>query len=181
MLEVRNRMKQKRIKNISDTYFQDSWELYEDAFPIEERRSLEKQKILMKKAIYHFDTLIKEELMIGFLLWWDLKSYRYIDHFATSTQHRNKGFGKLILETFRELNDKPILLEVELPNSDINERRIKFYERAGFKLNEHYYVVPHSQENQPPIELMLMSYPNHLTKKDVEQFTKISHPVIFNN
>jgi ribosomal protein S18 acetylase RimI-like enzyme len=138
-------MKLIRLKNISDNYFQKAWNLYEDAFPIEERRSLEKQRAVMKKAIYHFDTLIEKELMIGFLLWWDLKSYRYIDHFATSTQQRNKGFGKLILETFRDLNDKPILLEVELPNSDINERRIKFYERAGFKLNEHYYAVPHSQ------------------------------------
>jgi GNAT superfamily N-acetyltransferase len=172
-------MEQKRLKNISDPYFQDSWRLYEEAFPIEERRSLENQRVVMKKEIYHFDTLIEEEQMIGVLLWWDFKTYRYIDHFATSTQQRNKGFGKLILEKFRDLNDKPILLEVELPNSDINKRRIKFYERAGFKLNKHNYSTQSSQENQPPLELMLMSYPNQLTKKDVEQFTKINHPIIF--
>lgn len=170
-----------RLKNISDNYFQEAWKLYEDAFPIEERRSLDSQSKVLQNDNYHFDVLIDKDQFTGFILWWNFETNKYIDHFATALVQRNKGIGKLILNKFIDLDDKPIILEVELPTSKINERRIKFYERSGFKLNQHYYTVPNSQKNQPPIELMLMSYPSHISKKDVEQFTIISHPLIFNN
>lgn len=172
-------MKQIRLKNTTDNYFQITWELYEAAFPPEERRSIDAQARVMQKPNYHFDIITDEKQFIGFLLWWDFETHRYIDHFATSTQQRNKGFGKLILEKFLNNNDKPILLEVELPNSTINQRRIKFYERIGFKLNQHYYEVPSIKEDQTSLQLLLMSHPTVLSVKDVEQFVKICHPIIF--
>lgn len=92
--------------------------------------------------------------MVGF------ETHKYIDHFATGVEQRNKGIGKLILNKFIDRVDKPILLEVELPTSDINERRIKFYERVGFKLNEHDYEIPPIKEDELPLQLLLMSYPN---------------------
>lgn len=172
-------MIQVRLNNISDNYFNKAWELYEHAFPPEERRLLSTQTHIMKKSNYHFDVLMDKNEFIGFLLWWDFKTLKYVDHFATSTQQRNKGFGKLILENFIEDSNKPILLEVELPNSSINKRRIKFYERIGFKLNQHYYEVPASRKDQKPLQLLLMSYPYILTAKDVKDFTDKCHPLIF--
>lgn len=174
-------MEQVRIKNTSETYFQEAWELYEDAFPIEERRSLEDQTEILKNDDYYFDVLIDKGEFIGFIFWWDFETYRYIDHFATSKNIRNKGFGKLILNTFIDSGSKPILLEVELPISTINERRIKFYERIGFKLNPHNYTVPSSEENQPPLQLLLMSYPDSVSQNDVEVFVKECHPILFLN
>ena len=172
-------MKQTRLKNTTDNYFHKAWELYEDAFPLEERRLLDAQSCVMKKPNYHFDITIDKKQLIGFLLWWEFETYKYIDHFAIATQQRNKGFGKLILENFKDNKDKPILLEVELPNSTINQRRIKFYERIGFKLNQHYYEIPPLKESQSTLQLLLMSYPAKLSKNDVEQFIKICHPIIF--
>ena len=171
-------MKQIRLKSISDNYFQIAWKLYEEAFPMEERRLIDAQARVMEKPNYHFDVIIDENQFIGFFLWWDLETYRYIDHFATSIQQRNKGFGQLILEKFMD-NNKPVLLEVELPNSTINQRRIKFYERTGFTLNQHYYEVPASIEGDSPLQLLLMSYPTAISAKDVEQFVKICHLIIF--
>ncbi len=172
-------MKQLRLRNTSDTYFNQAWQLYEDAFPPEERRSLDNQSRIMKNANYNFDVVLNQNQCIGFLLWWDLKNYKYIDHFATSISQRNKGFGKSILEKFIGNTDKTILLEVELPNTIINKRRIKFYERIGFKLNQQYYEIPPSIEGQPSLQLLLMSYPFYLTEKDVEQFVKTCHPILF--
>ncbi|WP_291869223.1 GNAT family N-acetyltransferase [Maribacter sp.] len=172
-------MYQIRLKNISDNYFHKAWKLYEDAFPLEERRSFNAQTHVMKKSNYHFNILMDENKFIGFLLWWDFETLKYIDHFATSTEQRNKGFGKLILEKFMESSDKTILLEVELPNSTINERRIKFYQRTGFKLNQHYYEIPPLIEDKKPLQLLLMSYPELLTIKDVKEFTDKCHPLIF--
>ena len=76
-------------------------------------------------------------------------------------------------------NDKPILLEVELPYSTINQRRITFYERIGFKLNQHYYEIPPLKKSLLPLQLLLMSYPTEIYKNEVEQFIKICHPIIF--
>lgn len=172
-------MKQIRLENSSDNYFSEAWKLYEDSFLIEERRLLEVQIQVMKNPNYHFDILIEDEQLLGFIFWWDLETYRYIDHFATSEKQRNKGFGKLILENFIAATDKPILLEVELPNSSIDQRRIKFYERTGFKLNQHHYEVPASSDDESPFQLLVMTYPDFVSSEDVEQFVKICHPIIF--
>lgn len=172
-------MKLIRIKNISDNYFQKAWKLYEDAFPFEERRLLDEQLCVLQNDCYHFDILIDKDQFIGFILWWDFEQYRYIDHFATAAEKRNKGIGKLILNRFIDSDSKPILLEVELPTSNINERRIKFYERAGFKLNLHHYEIPPIKENQPPLQLLLMSYPSIISKKNVGFFVEKYHPIMF--
>lgn len=172
-------MKLVRLISISDNNFKIAWNLYENAFPIEERRLLNAQASVMKNQHYHFDIIIDNNKFIGLLLWWDLKTHRYIDHFAVKEQHRNKGFGKLILEKFKDLNSKPIILEVELPNSKINKRRIKFYQRIGFHLNQHYYEIPPFIEGEPSIQLLIMSYPTSLTIKDIDYFTKTYHPIIF--
>ncbi|WP_281987532.1 GNAT family N-acetyltransferase [Aquimarina aggregata] len=174
-------MKCIRLTNISDNYFKLAWELYQKAFPSEEQRLLDAQALVMKKSNYHFEIIIEEKEFVGFLLWWDFETYKYIDHFAIAMQRRNLGLGKLILEKFIDTTDKPILLEVELPSSTINQRRIKFYEKIGFKLNQHYYEIPPLIEEQSSLQLLLMSYPEIISKKDVEEFIKICHPIMFKN
>ncbi len=174
-------MKSIRLKNISDNYFKKAWKLYEEAFPSKERRLLNDQSRILQDDNYHFDILVDKNHFIGFILWWDFETHRYIDHFATSVEQRNKGVGKLILNKFINANDKQILLEVELPTSIINERRIKFYKRVGFKLNQHYYEIPSLKEDQSPLQLLLMSYPKIISEKDVELFVDKYHPIIFND
>ncbi len=41
-------MKLIRLKHISDNYFQKAWKLYEDAFPIEERKLLDNQSYILQ-------------------------------------------------------------------------------------------------------------------------------------
>ncbi|MEX1384192.1 GNAT family N-acetyltransferase [Lutibacter sp.] len=174
-------MKLIRLNNIFENNFQKAWELYEDAFPIEERRTLHGQASTLKHPNYHFDIVMDKDQFIGFILWWDFETLMYIDHFATSVQLRNKGYGKQILKKFINNNDKPVLLEVELPTSNNNQRRIIFYENIGFKINQHYYEVPNAKRNQPPLQLLLMSYPNKITSAEVELFIAKCHPIIFKN
>lgn len=168
-----------RLKNTTDNYFSKAWNIYQEAFPFDERRLLAVQTQVMKNPAYHFDIVMEEQQLIGIILWWDFDAYRYIDHFATATAHRNKGYGKLILEKFKGDNKKSILLEVELPDTAINKRRIKFYERLGFKLNMHHYKAPALSAQQSPLEFLLMSYPNAISSNDVAQFVAECHPIIF--
>ena len=91
-------MEQIRLENISDNFFKEAWVLYENSFPMEERRLIDSQAKVMKHLKYNFDILIKEEQFIGLLFWWEFDNLRYIEHFATVENLRDKGFGKLILE-----------------------------------------------------------------------------------
>ena len=172
-------MKLLRLRQISDDYFEKAWKLYVDAFPIEERRVLNDQSYVLQNESYHFDVLIDKDQFMGFILWWDFDSHRYIDHFAIAVERRNKGIGNLILNKFIDSDNKSIILEVELPTSISDERRIKFYERVGFRLNQHYYEIPPIKEDQSPLQLLLMSYPNLISEKDVALFVEVNHPIIF--
>ncbi|WP_394746758.1 GNAT family N-acetyltransferase [Spongiimicrobium salis] len=172
-------MKRIRVKRTSDTHFQKAWELYEEAFPLEERRLLDDQSAILKEDSYHFDVLLLKNEFVGFILWWDFKRLRFIDHFATAVQQRNKGLGKMILNSFMNASNKPILLEVELPMSPINQRRIQFYERTGFQYNQHKYHIPAPQPHQSPMPLALMSYPDPIASEDVDLFVKEYHPILF--
>jgi len=73
--------------------------------------------------------------------------------FGVYKEHRNQGYGTLFLEELINLYpDKQIILEVNKPNtSDAYEnetrlRRIKFYQRCGFKLYEEvdFSIFKHS-------------------------------------
>ncbi|AZQ58302.1 GNAT family N-acetyltransferase [Maribacter sp. MJ134] len=171
-------MIQLNLNNIDDDYFASAWGLYEEAFPVYERRTLEAQSCLLENPIYKFDVFIEKNVFIGFVMWWDFEDFQYIDHFAVTKSLRSKGYGAKILEDFIKGNSNPTLLEVELPDSSINNRRIRFYERLGFKLNLHEYKVPSSIDDRK-IDLLVMTYPNSISNESFQKFVSNNHPKIF--
>lgn len=46
------------------------------------------------------------------------------------------------MEEYIRQSGKPVLLEVEPPLGEMEQRRIGFYERLGFHLNPYAYVQP---------------------------------------
>ena len=166
------------IKEIKNDYFESAWLLYEEAFPVYERRTSKAQSRLLENPNYKFDVFIEKNVFIGFIMWWNFKDFQYIDHFAVTKSKRNSGYGAKIVKDFKKSSFKPILLEVELPNSPINKRRIKFYERIGFKLNLHEYKVP-SFIDDSKIDLLVMTYPKFISKQNLSEFVSNNHPIIF--
>ncbi len=152
-----------RLRHINQTHFQDAWDLYENAFPKDERRALGLQKEIMKNPNYHFDIVRLDGIFVGFILWWQFEGIKYIEHLATEPKFRGKGYGKIIVEQFISKSRDDIILEVEMPSNSINKRRIAFYERLNFKLNPHYYEQLPMQKGGKPIQLQLMTYPDKLT------------------
>ena len=57
-----------------------------------------------------------------------------------------------------------MVLEVEAYNTTIAKRRIRFYERLGFVRNDIYYLEPPTEQEESPIPLTTMSYPNRIPK-----------------
>lgn len=167
-----------RITDTEHPLFAQAWDLYKKSFPPEERRQLRTQKKIMDHQLYHFELITDKTLFVGFILWWGFDDVRYIEHLATLPCLRGKGYGKRILEKFISASNVPVLLEVEHPANAISKRRIGFYQRAGFVLNEYPYSHPPYKKGGEYVPLMLMTCPNAITENELQRFLELYHPVI---
>jgi len=175
-------MKYTRIKNTEHPFFKKVWNLYKKSFPSEERRQLRTQRKIMDNPLYHFEIVTNNDRFIGFILWWDFENIRYIEHLAILPQLRGKSYGQHILKKFTSKSDTPILLEVEHPYTEINKRRICFYQRIGFVINECEYKQPPHKKCGNYVPLILMTYPDVILKNDIELFCRqySEHASIYN-
>mgnify|MGYP005805614891 FL=1 len=118
-------------------------------FPSSERPNLEGFRKRMLK--YNEETYIYEEDGVerGYCIIDQIQEYVLVAFLAVYEGNRGKGIGTKILKELEEKysNKKGILLEVEDPNfakneneKSIQERRIRFYERANFKVVENLKV-----------------------------------------
>ena len=169
----------REIKSVNDADFEFCWDLYVSAFPEEERRTMDYHLETMTKASFCFDMVMVNGIRVGILAWWDLSEFRYIEHFATAPALRGQGYGDKILRDFISESEKPLILEVEHPVSEIEKRRIGFYERIGLSLNQHYYAHPsYNINSDAEVSLMIMTYPNLISEEQLCQFVKDEFPVI---
>lgn len=170
-----------RFVIVSPERFNEMWEIYEQAFPKEERRSYEQQWKLFKKG--HYKVLPcyirKNDEMAGFITLWNLPAFTFVEHLAIKSDYRNQGLGAKLVKTVQDSSAKPIILEVEPPKTKIAQRRISFYERAGFYLNDYSYEQPPYEQGGNPVSLKLMSYPAPLDSKQFKGVQKSLYTIVY--
>ncbi|MFI3281582.1 MAG: GNAT family N-acetyltransferase [Rikenellaceae bacterium] len=159
------------ITDKESQHFAKCWQLYTDAFPLEERRDIDYHLATIDAAGYHFEAILDDGEFIGIICWWHFDGVRFIEHLATSPSVRDRGYGKTILKEFIDQEQTPIILEVEHPTDELSQRRIGFYERIGFTLNDYDYChPPYHIEQDEFVSLMLMSYPKAIGSSEFEKF-----------
>ena len=133
--------------------------IYNSSFPEEERRPFNHLVQLLKDSAFLQMYIIGcNDKNVGFITIWTFDTFIYIEHFAVHADHRNGGAGSFALDELARISPRPIILEVEPPVSELQRRRVFFYERAGFKLWPDFpYLQPAYQEGGTPIRLMLMT------------------------
>ncbi|MFT2011243.1 GNAT family N-acetyltransferase [Pontibacter sp. 13R65] len=133
--------------------------LYEAAFPVEERRRFEQLINLLQEPLMHLQAVVQQNVLAGFLIYWELDNNLFLEHLAVKPQLRGQGVGQHILQWLLQLAyDKQVLLEVEKPTTNLAQKRIQFYQRAGFTLHAHFnYQQPPYERNGQPVPLLLMS------------------------
>lgn len=152
-----------------DKEFDKIFALMKASFPTSERRNYAGQKELLAEPYYRLITEINSNnQVIAFMAVWEFPSFRFIEHIAVDPNTRGSGIGGKLMASYMRESSKPILLEVEYPDTDLAQRRIAFYERLGFQLNPFDYVQPPLQEGETYLPLKIMSYPRILTE---EEFT----------
>ena len=148
--------------------FEQVYSLMEEAFPPCEMRTYEGQKAVLKRPQYHLELRYDESgRVIAFLAWWQLSKACFVEHLAVSRQIRGGGVGGKLLDDFVGRH-KEVVLEVEPAQTEVAARRIGFYKRHGFVLNEYPYMQPPMRKGEKGCPLLVMSSPKALSKEEFE-------------
>ncbi len=161
--------------------FDKIFEIMDETFPDSEMRSYDGQKKLLDNSKYNIYVKRNDEgSIVGFLAYWDLDSCLFFEHLVVSPHYRGRGLGsQIILDNIKNVS-KPIFLEVELPTDEASQRRINFYKRFGFILNDFYYEQPDLRLNCEKMQLMIMSYPNSIDEAAFAPYKKEIYKNVYN-
>lgn len=138
--------------------------LYISAFPPDERREPSELTEVLNENMHRFYTIIEEGQFVGIMEIWDFTDFIFLEHLAIKPELQNKGYGSTSLEYLKNMVNKPILLEAEIPVDDVSKQRVDFYEKAGFKaINIDYTQPPYYPKKVSVPMLLLSDYPVSLS------------------
>lgn len=153
-------LKEVTFENKSDLEFIEK--LYIESFPRNERRPILELHHLMEEESRFSVFLLeekKENTRIGFITYWNLETFIFIEHFAISPEQRNGGYGQKAVQELINQTSLPLVGEIELPTiSEFAGRRVKFYEKQGFKVWNLPYNQPPYEEGFNPIPMLPITY-----------------------
>ncbi len=168
-----------RLENTDSCEFREAWKIYESSFPSDEKRTLDLQKGLIRNEKYNFFIALEDENLSGIITSWDFEGFSFIEHLAVRKDLREGGIGTLLLREYLSVNKQKVVLEVERPDTEIAARRIGFYERIGFKLNDFDYIQPSYGEGKNPVRMLLMSYLGKLNESEFSSIREIVHTTVY--
>lgn len=160
--------------------FPDAYRLMEESFPPDEIRSFKGQKALLEEPRYHIYAARRPDGSVqGIMALWQFAEFAFLEHFAVSTADRNSGIGTAMLRALKELVQTDICLEAEPPETELTCRRIGFYERNGFSLQDYPYMQPALGADRKPIPLMLMTTGGKKTRAQLDEIKEILYRNVY--
>ena len=158
----------------SQSDFSEIYRIMQASFSDDEYRPYDEQLALFEEPEYRI-----YYMPAGFLAVWEFESFIYIEHFAVDPALRNSGTGSAMLQELVKQYQKPICLEVELPEDELTRRRIGFYERNGFVFNEYPYIQPPISKGKSPVPLRIMTYKNEITREEFQKMKEILYRRVY--
>lgn len=148
-----------RLTDTASAIFTESWQLYESAFPHEERRALANHALAMAHEPHFVCLHLRDSQgFVGILFYWVFSQCVYVEHLAIAPARRGQGLGKAALKLLQQ-HELPVILEIEPMTDAATARRLRFYEGVGFyRLVAVHYQLPYHR-GEPPLRLELLSYP----------------------
>lgn len=162
------------LQVIKQTDFPEIYRIMQASFPDDEYRPYEEQIALFQEPEYQI-----YYMPAGFLAVWEFESFIYIEHFAVDPSLRNNGTGSAMLQELVKQYQKPICLEVELPEDELTRRRIGFYERNGFVFNDYPYIQPPISKGKSPVPLRIMTYGKGITREKFEEMKEVLYRRVY--
>ena len=150
----------------------------ESSFPPDEVRELKDGIALLGNDSFSLLAVYENDNLVAFIETWSLNDMTFIEHFAVKEESRGKGLGKEIMNQIISKHDR-IVLEVEPPEAEATKRRIKFYEKLGFKLNNYPYIQPPLSKDKKPLPSLLMTYPKELSETEFIETRNKIHKIVY--
>lgn len=170
----------KQVKTQDEANYRFVEQLMHTAFPPEERRDVVQQREYSdNNPLFYNNIILENENPIGMISYWNMGDFYYIEHFAIDPTLRNGGYGKRVLEAIKEKLQAPIVLEVEEPTDEMSTRRINFYERLEFVLNQKPYRQPPYRKGDSGLPMFLMSYGDIDMEKDFEKIKNTLYKEVY--
>ncbi len=168
-----------QIKSTDNPYFEKLLALYADAFPENQRHSNDDYKRFIESAkdIFYCNAVLLNGSFVGFFNYWNFGWFLFAEHFAIEEAVRGNKLGEKVMKMIKSTAEAPLVFEVELPDNELNARRIEFYSRLGYQIVPVDYL-------QPPYNEKGFYQPLHLMTDDVdfvvENYDKIKNTIYKN-
>lgn len=171
------------LKILNKEYSDALYNLMTQSFPTDEYRNEAEQKALFNKKEYNVYGLTDEnddKKLLAFLAVWKFENFAYIEHFAVAEYARNGGIGGKMLDELCDMMGSSVCLEVEPPQNEITQRRIAFYERHGFFLNDYPYIQPALSPGKKSGPLMIMTLGRKISPQEFENIKSVLYKNVYN-
>lgn len=154
-----------------DPVWDQVWKLYMESFPEYERRKADSHTQATKDGMFHTKIAYDADNFIALIFYWQKRRRIYIEHIAVNQELRGKNYGSTVIKRLQEDNPgKIIVLEIDPPVDEVSQKRLRFYERLGFRKNNYQYTHPSYAVGGKEHELVIMSYPRLLRKLEFKRF-----------
>jgi ribosomal protein S18 acetylase RimI-like enzyme len=154
-------------------------QIYESSFPEDERREWKQLLELLNNAQFCFYEIYDQQKILGFISIWNLTEFSFIEHFAIQDTDQGKGYGTQTIKKVLSMNSKPVILEAEEPFTENARKRIAFYERLNFSVNNFSYFQPAYSTEKNSIKMLLMSYPTIIYPEDFKRIKDRIHDQVY--
>ena len=157
------------LQKITLDDFEEVYQLLQNTFPKEELQPKDRHYQIFQRPDFYGQAIKENGKIQALLLGYHRPQFLFLEFFAVDKALRGHGMGQKILTEIISQSDLPVILEVEPPETEIARRRIGFYERCGFQLNDYPYTLPILGEGFGGCPLMIMSYPEAIKAADFPQ------------
>ncbi|MDO5560192.1 MAG: GNAT family N-acetyltransferase [Oscillospiraceae bacterium] len=143
-----------------------------------EHRSCERQYELFENNYYNLLYVYDNDKYTGSLAYWDLGDLCFVEHLCVEPESQSNGYGSQLLGYVENKLHVPVVLEVEPAGTYVTDRRIRFYERCGFKLSPMEYWQMPLNDGDEPLRLSIM-YTHDLNCKELERFVSLIRKIVY--
>lgn len=153
------------------------YKYYCKSFTEDERRSDIQYDELFKNPNARIYSVEDLDLNIGYVIFWELPDFIFIEHFEIYSPFRGKKLGSKIISVLEETYPR-IILETEPAHTDeIAKLRFSFYKKNGFTLIDETYVQPSYDINKKPVNLWLLA--NWGVEENISQIKKQVYSTVY--
>ena len=154
----------KKIEGSSDPLFAPMFELYHEAFPPSERRTLDDlTRILDTEPRFTASALMREGQFAGFFTHWTFDRFVYGEHFAVDSALRGQNLGTETIQAFLALHTLPVVLEVEMPDEP----------------DAHPYAQPYYDGSGRMLPMLIMTNDTHFANKNFPLIKKTLYEEVY--